>query len=598
MVELYSLKRPGRPRWLLAASTLLLLLTVFLAWGLIRYKGHVDFGETQLIADERLQIRLPLGWEPVPSSKQLSSEGILALLKESTHQQNARILMLFTGSPGRLNLPSDTLNLLYSRLRPVLESIKRPGQFTPPVFVTDGRVGNLPSVTIEFDYRFIELYKSGEGIVKRQRNIPIVARIGVSPAGEAVGLAVVSTLSTGRADNLLIEKLSSHIQLLPAKSAESPSSALKKAGLKLEIPSKTEVQSNTEGLPQVNLMGGTGQHSWYLTIHRVPLAAKRTPQELVEDHVLSLFERDQLPVPAQAQKIQEREATWFEYGFPAKLNKWLMVASVATDANTALLLVGRCEGKGKPFLTRNMQRIIGQAEADSYAPLLPAALQQGQKLLQEIESKGLSHYWSRQTVQTRDYRITYSNTILGHVSQRIAAEPKDGLWWSMETKVSSIEAGGTRPRQQENWLIRDDLSAYQLEYRQPDMQYSEIKRPGSNEIIRERMLQGQSASQTKLATGEGLACEPVLFVAAGLLARDAQQKEAIFATIETFTHDRTYWRMVSVGRKSVPGQEREASAIRVYRDHSPSPITFYFDEKENLLLALEFANGIRRELEQ
>jgi hypothetical protein len=573
------------------------------------------------MADGRIRVRLPADWQKIIPARDLEGEGILTLLGENLEgetgqqgegearkykpQTNARILMLFIGHSSSPDLPSNTLNLLLNRLAPVLQSFKSQGRFTHQSIVEGGRLGDLPAATIKLKYQAVDLFRTERGIVKRPRNIYITARIGVSPAGEAVGLAAFTPVSARQNEieqpweplDLVVEQVSPHVHLLPAGIAQPRESALDKAGLDFEIPQNADVLDNQDNLPQTRLMGGSSTQSWYLTICRVPLAGDRKPRGLVRDHVRSLIQDFKLPGDIQTKTFNDREAAWLDHQISREPRQWVITAATATDKDTALLLSGRCEKNGKETLVENMRGIIGQAQAKSFTPMLTKALQRGKKQARETASKGIAGYWPSKKV-FREYHTTYVDMILGRLAEQTTPQRKDGLWWSIETRISSGRGQQETPQLRENWLIRDDLAAYQLKYRQPDMQYSEIKRPESEKVMRSLAAEDRSIEEASVTINEDFMCEPALILAAGQVARDLRKEEVIFSTVETYTHSRVYWRLVPLGRKSPPWLEQNAWAIRLYRDHSPSPVTFYFSMQENFLLGLEFPNGIRRTLQQ
>src|SRR5688572_13764838 len=107
MYQVYTQPRPGRPTLAIVSTASLLVLTVGMAWGVIRYKSQVQqvqLGDPQVFADGGIRCRLPSGWEA--KSGDLPPRVVASLMEPIPPEGNVRQLLLFRGPAHSLSLPS------------------------------------------------------------------------------------------------------------------------------------------------------------------------------------------------------------------------------------------------------------------------------------------------------------------------------------------------------------------------------------------------------------------------------------------------------------------------------------------------------------
>src|SRR5690554_3506566 len=93
MYQVYTQQRPGRPRWALAASATLLLLTVGLASALIQYKTGGDTIILKPFSTPRFQGKLPAGWKELGGDVPGGTD--VALVEPSAPEGSGRQLFIF-----------------------------------------------------------------------------------------------------------------------------------------------------------------------------------------------------------------------------------------------------------------------------------------------------------------------------------------------------------------------------------------------------------------------------------------------------------------------------------------------------------------------
>src|SRR5687767_2002622 len=98
MYQVYTQPRPGRPNLAIVSTALLLVLTVGMAWGVIRYKGQVQqvqLGDPQVFAEGGIRCRLPSGWEA--KSGDLGPHVVASLMEPVSPEGHVRQLWIFRG---------------------------------------------------------------------------------------------------------------------------------------------------------------------------------------------------------------------------------------------------------------------------------------------------------------------------------------------------------------------------------------------------------------------------------------------------------------------------------------------------------------------
>src|SRR5690349_20226588 len=98
MYELYSQQRPGKPRWTIGASAVVLLITVAMAAAVTRYKSQAILSQLtspQVFQQGRIKVSLPEGWK-LAAEKELTG-GAVARCLEPTAKNTAtgRQLVVF-----------------------------------------------------------------------------------------------------------------------------------------------------------------------------------------------------------------------------------------------------------------------------------------------------------------------------------------------------------------------------------------------------------------------------------------------------------------------------------------------------------------------
>jgi len=350
MYQLHSLQRPGRPRWALAASALLLLLTVGLAAALIARRDRLDdveLGESRVLPAGGVKVRLPDGWEPLPQ-KEWPIGGIAGVAEPQRGRRPGRRLFLFRRITGPLGLPS---------VEGASAVVQAAQSLTPAVPLehkprTPGRIGTLPGWTVA----------TGPAIPLASVRPFGLGRAALGPGGELVGLILHLAQPPGTGDERLLNKISRHMDLIGGSFAADPQAVMIAAGIRFKPPEDARFTANADpSLPRVRMTGGQGWSCWFLEVRRVPLVASRTPESLVEDYALSVLRQPDLPRPVQTTQLAGAQVAYLSLSVPPRSAPSLCVLC-AKMGEQALLMIGRHEREAGRALQDVCQSILATVE--------------------------------------------------------------------------------------------------------------------------------------------------------------------------------------------------------------------------------------------
>lgn len=204
MYEVYSQQRPGRPRWALGASAILLLLTVSLAAALVHHKGGLNDVPLKPFAKAPFVGRYPANWSPIQG--ELPPEDTRCAWAEpagDAHQGRCVLLFFRPYRPLLFGGPPDARKLADRYAKQILQLYVAPtGQRAEEMIAYDTpqAIASIGAVTVS-----VQLTPPDGG-----RPWICFVRVGVLPGGHAVGAAVLTQDAT---DIRLLERISQELRI-------------------------------------------------------------------------------------------------------------------------------------------------------------------------------------------------------------------------------------------------------------------------------------------------------------------------------------------------------------------------------------------------
>ncbi len=580
MYQIYSIQRPGRPRWALAASAFLLLLTVIMAATLVHYKSAlhtVELGEEIVFTDARIKVRMPAGWTDDLENTQLP-DGAVALFVEPTRPNMlpGRKIVLFRGRPASLGLPA---NHLRSSIAAWIKTIIPGGRLRLQKSISH-RIEYLPSLTDIYLFQIIDQ------VTGQQVDQHIIGQAVMAPGGQTFGLVLFSLNPSVGTDLHLIDQISNHLRITDVEIAEEPSVLMQNAGIDFPVLAQAVYLKETESnLPRVRIMDGRRETVWFLDIYRIPLPDPQTPERVITNATLGLLEITALPhSPQTLNKEHNREVCQLTIPIPGNTEGLMELWCIRTDPYTGLMLKGRCEKGAEKELKTICQKIADQAVVKSYADLTAVGQRQAGQYLRQIAEWKLSTWWSDRQGETLFYLMGSPGLTFGQQAVQIRAQQREAsTWWEMDNQTV-LDIGHRVPFQiHETWIVRDDISAYALRSESPRGKYAEFLESGQNELRSELLPPDGPSVKRSIRVQDTFGCEPVLLLAGGLLANDDSGKTAYFTGKEMYSPYLSGWWVTSLGMRPLPVGQQQARAVCVQLDSSPEPVFLYYNEMNELL---------------
>lgn len=579
MYEIYSMIRPGHPRWALAASALLFLIALVVAAALIKHKTRTQIvpleNESRDYPAGRLRVRLPKSWQRIEND--LDPGYVVGVCPS---ESAGELTLVFRGIPRPLGVPSiEGLEALRQGLGITTEEIES----------QHGQIGPLPGWTALF---------ASTTAIAGQRRVHYLGRSAIAPDGQVLGIILMLPRKPRQADRQLLDDLSRYLTLLDLTVADKPRVIMGDAGIIFEPPADARflVASDNlhHSLPRLRMVGGKGLSCWYLDVSRVPLIGSRTVSQLVEHYGLSFLQQASLPTPIETTTIDNREVAQASWEISSATGPSIMVWCARTDEHTGLLLIGRHETEAKRRLHSIGESIIAGASVDTYDTLLDIAESQdtARRCLRELSDETLSSKWMHVPDHTETY-ASHAPTLpmKSEVRTYQTSRDSDGLqWWEIEvTNVPLSPAVSLRAYVREKWSISDAGTGhrewYQKEVKgQKHMVYTEVRSPGKDQVLCELKLADDEPFEWQVDVDDTYNCEPVLLLAGAKVARDPLAASAIFTTTEAFIQRPSYWIMTPLGKQKLPNPEsnQHGRAVRLIQDYDPSPITLYYNDTDTL----------------
>lgn len=589
MYQIYSIQRPGRPRWALAATALLLLLTVLMAYALVHYKTNpqaFELGNDVVLADARIKVRMPSGWVENLETPHLP-EGAVAVFAEqpASDMAGGRKIVIFRGRPGTLGLPSTHLPNSILQWIKVIDLRRGQLHLNDPTFE---HIGALPGITQT------GLFGNVDPATGQQMIQHIIGRAAMAPGGQTFGLLMFSPRPSLRADLRLADHICDHMRMTDIEIETNPAAAMKHAGIDFATQLQcVYLKENDPDLARVRIMDGRRETAWFLDLYRIPLPASQTPERVVTNMALGLLETTALPHSPQALNQElGREACQLTITIPGNADGLMELWCVRTDPYTGLVLKGRCEKVAEKELKSLCQEMAAQAVVKSYTDLVTDSQKLARQYLQRIAEQKLATWWSDRQGNPLLYFLGWPGLTFAQQAIQISPQQREAsIWWEIDDQTV-FDLGHRIPNQvRQTWIVREDLSAYALKSQDPRGKYAEFLEPGQNELRSELVPNNGPPVKRSTQVPDTFGCEPVRLLAGGLLANDADAEMAYFTGKEIYHPYLSGWWMTPLGMRQLPVGQQEARAVRVQLDSSPEPVILYYNDT-NVLLAVSLDNGL------
>ncbi len=576
MYEVYTQPRQGRPRWALAASALLLLITVGLAQALITYKTRaqqISLDPPRIYEEGRIRCALPRGWKS-KSPEDLPWGAVAGVIEPPEDKAPVRQLFILRDVPHSYGVPSlDARDAALQAVENLTSDIRMAQDLGA------GKVGSLPGWTVG---------SVAQTVFGGGRPSYCIARSAIAPAGQIVTIVLLLSQQVRNADRQLLDAVAETVELLDVSLTTDSAEAMRRSGLHFEPPPGSRfADDSVPESPVLRMTGGDGDACWFVNAYRIPLLEGRTIETIAAD-LIAMQRQSRQNQALEIQEVDGREVARADVVLRSDKKSTVQVWCAKTGEREALLVVGRHDPAAADTLRDVCRSIAGSAKIDG-GPALPdvkKARDRARECLRQLADSGLTTAWNHWKGTNPAFRLVAPALQWGR-ERRVYDQHRgrDGKpWWDL-TIVTKLE-GPRLPAiaTTEEWSIRSDLAAHQLTLDRTlsgrvQLQYTEARAPGDRELVRTLSLLAP-AGQLKRTTpiDDTFACEPVLLQAAGLVARDEQKRTAIFQTTDAFSQDVVYWVAVPLGELPVPGpaKEQRAAAVRLQRDFHPDPIILYF----------------------
>jgi hypothetical protein len=202
MYEVYSQQRPGRPRWALGSSAILLLITVSLAAALVHHKNGQNDVPLKPFSKAPFIGRLPSTWQIIQGDTPEDARVALVEPTDGTHP--GRRVFLFFRSPSFLGGVPEPGSLATRYAKQILRLYVSPNgqrkEDTVP-YDTPETIAGLGATTIS-----VQLTPPNGGPPST-----CFVRVSVLPSGQAIGAAVLTQDVT---DIRLLERICQELRIL------------------------------------------------------------------------------------------------------------------------------------------------------------------------------------------------------------------------------------------------------------------------------------------------------------------------------------------------------------------------------------------------
>jgi len=587
MVRAFTQGRPGHPRWAVPVTASLLVLSLLLAAWLTRSKARARYvaleDASQILADARLEARLPAGWTEVRSRLAIIP-GVAAELRSTRAKGEA--LVLFRGLPR----PTGTVAQDAAEAGRRLATLLGAGVPREAGYAT---MGAFPAWTAVF------------GPSRPDRSLThFLVRAAMAPDGQIFGALIVLPHRPMPEDFQFMEDFSRHLKLMDIQPVDQPESVLEEAGIVFRLPAGARLFTSTRPKPAAGgrllLAGGRAESGWFLEVGRLPLIGTRTAHQIVADYARSARQIMQLPSAGEQRSLGQRSGIRIFLPKTQDEPSPLLVWCARIDENTALVLAGRAEPEGQAELERVCETILKESRVTSFAETVDfqQALEHGRRWMDTIRQEGLTASWQKHLAEPLRYVVRGPALPLRKKIQTYEVQTdEDGFrWWTLRMKYLPLTPAIHTPLDiEEYWSVREDAVTHGHKYTRalhgrPQLVYTELRPPGKNIIRREMAIGGQTV-RWEVSIDRTYGCEPVLIEAAGRIATEPDPQPAIFSATEQFVEQPCYWLVVPLGEAPLPGPDTShvGRAVRLIRDYDPAAIDLYFDS-EGGLLAVNFDN--------
>lgn len=581
------MERSARPRLAVAYTAGLLALTLALAWGLIEHKKramYIAMTDSRQLRDWPIHARVPEGWTEAPADQTPADVGVLAVAPDD----DTRALAIVQGPTIDTLLPVATAPARFEA------AIAWFGEGTPVrgARAQWTRFGPLPGVLYQW-------------IVARSTSTPVmvIGVLGVTPDARSYAVLLRREGTPDRKDEALVRQVAAEITapgLGITTDVAGPASA---CGLTVDAPSGTLAVPPAEGpISRLRLISAPGdQDPWVLELAAMPLAAGRTPEDVLADIA---SERTGLPVPSSAvERAEHNGRTAFGLivtgGGPQDyLTKEVWV--VPLSETNAVVLSGLCEGTVNA-LGEAVAQIAASVKSTDAAPKVDvaAASKRGEEMLAEIRAKGVSTWFQRWSSADLLYAFEQDGRVIGYQRVQYDRQFAGGEWaWYVEDSQYVELPGGGSLDSGHNELIAMDGVTYRLAEVQrrsaagrrmastPDIEhrYEEERRAGSDRVRKVLSVNGRDY-RNELTAGAGFAAAGVLEIVYSLAAADAKTEPLIVRGTSTFSSGEVCIVVWPLGKRALPGANppREVPAVTVMADSIAAPHTLYYDDDGTVL---------------
>jgi len=597
MYGVYTSERPGRPGLAAVLSAGLLLVTVALAAGLIRYKrraAQVPLAAPVHVESWPLAVRLPEGWKQDSLEEAPSDVGLVAREPGGSGRALAVVRGPTLDAPIPVALATEELGEVIGWLGS--------GTAVRRVPLGTMRFGPVTGAVAQWV------------VMQRTRTVvSVLGCAGVTPDGQVFALLLRSGQEPGAADRQLLKHLAAAVEITDLPLTDDVAGAASACGLRLDAPAGARALRPADGPVRTLtlLSDADADESWQLEVTVLPLAEGRKPAAVFADILRNMLEKVELDEELQPADVNGRQVFYAELSVPPHIPS-IVLWLVPLTEQTAVVLHGRGEGPGSGLQEAGRKIAASLAPADGGLPLdIAAARRRGVEILETVREQKVDAWFEAWARSDGLYLLQHREVVRGFRSERYSrsGEAPDGVRWRVETDERWDLPGERSIVYKAEATLSADATSYTITAHRRDtwgegrrarrravaFQYREQRSDGSAKIDR-RLWVGRDQYKTAPSVDAAFACDPLLPVVYLEVAREAERGPAIVTTADWFESGLITQFVYPLGKRRLRADDESPSgnermAVLVQTDSHLEPYTVFFDD-DGTVAAIELGRRI------
>jgi len=567
MYQVLTQEKAPRPRLALVASVALLVVSVFLALGVMAGRRKVpdtELGERLRLGGWPITVRCPAGWTATGGMG--ATSGFVFL--EGPRRGGGRQLRLQRFGPLPFRPPS---------------YLAKPG--------TIGQILGLPDHLLEGLYRDLGPVPFGQMPGALVLVGPFAIHLGAAPDGSVYWVMMDSPNPATPADIQVLRDVTASVELLDPQIVEDPSALWETSAFRFDAPSGARfVGGGTEGAESVICFGDPAEKgAWHIEMRPTFLAPGREPASLARDYLA------RAAGGVEPEEIEQSGDGPYAYahGRREEAQEGGLVQTVAVRAlngGLAVMLLGTADAAGRAKLEQAEDTILRTLRGNGETVDLSPALEQGRWLAARV-SRDVAEQWSEQDREWW-YLILHDGTPVGfnRVARQAATRSGEEGFYVDAAYYLKPSAQALYQGRSVGFLPRDG-KAVTMTARGRRRTEGE----SSTWTMTERLEQGETALRHEWSNDGGAKISRTAPIDANFLMdplpewafyvaaseADAEETFLVSTSGQPLVHD-VYWTRVTSlrpGAGAGADTRRGGLGVLVSHDFDPQPARWYFDPR-------------------